>query len=249
MSINLDDFMDSEEVDIATNNITVAATGGTTSFKLEIDLLSKKTFTVNGVSFEMIGVKGGTFMMGPPDNSKHSETVNDFYIGKFEVTQKLWKAVMGSNPSKKWIGDDLPVEYVLIDDCRAFIDKLNKITGKEFRLLTIEEWEYAARGGVKSRGFVYSGSNNAIDVGVFDDTRIKPVGSKKPNELGIYDMSGNVGEFCIVKSDSGNKIKEQEKGGRYYQAAPYDKVWGGRGLDAELIIPYDSRGFRIAIDK
>lgn len=245
MSINLDDFRDSQEIDIATKIITVEATGATTSVKLGIDLLSKKTFTVNGVSFEMIGVKGGTFMMG--HNSKHSETVNDFYISKFEVTQKLWKAVIGTNPSKKWIGDNLPVEYVNIDDCFAFIDKLNQITGKKFRLLTIEEWEYAARGGVKSNGFVYSGSNNVKDIAVVSNTGgIVPVGSKLPNELGIYDMCGNVAEWCLVILGTGNKFEVQERGGPYYN--PYE-VWNYYGVKYIAERRNDFRGFRIAIDK
>ena len=123
---------------------------------------------------------------------------NDYYIGKYEVTQALWQAVMGNNPSN-FKGDNLPVEKVSWDDCQEFISKLNRITGKTFRLPTEAEWEYAARGGNKSRGYQYSGSNNLLDVAWFRDnsgSKTHAVGTKQPNELGIYDMSGNVCEWC-----------------------------------------------------
>ena len=123
---------------------------------------------------------------------------NDYYIGKYEVTQALWKAVMGNNPSN-FKGDNLPVEQVSWDDCQEFISKLNRITGKTFRLPTEAEWEYAARGGNKSRGYQYSGSNNLSDVAWYGGNSgdvTHAVGTKQPNELGIYDMSGNVREWC-----------------------------------------------------
>ena len=166
------------------------------------------TITVNGVSFDMRRIEAGTFMMGatpemeePNDDEKpvHQVTLtNNYYIGKFEVTQTLWEAVMDSNPSE-FKGSNLPVECVSWEDCQKFIGKLNHITGKNFRLPTEAEWEYAARGGKKSRGYQYSGSNNLSAVAwCWDnsDDRTYPVGTKQPNELGIYDMSGNVGEWC-----------------------------------------------------
>ena len=166
----------------------------------------------DGISIDMVRVEAGTFTMGATAEMKdpwkeekptHQVTLtNDYYIGKYEVTQALWKAVMGNNPSN-FKGDNLPVEQVSWDDCQEFISKLNRITGKTFRLPTEAEWEYAARGGNKSRGYQYSGSNNLLDVAWYDDwyddnsgDKTHAVGTKQPNELGIYDMSGNVYEWC-----------------------------------------------------
>ena len=166
---------------------------------------SNRTYTVNGVSFTMIAVKGGAFQMGATaehadyadSNEKpvHSVTLSDFYIGETEVTQELWDAVMGSNPSF-YTGNKCPVERVSWNDCQEFISKLNAFTGENFKLPTEAQWEYAARGGNKASGYLYSGSNNIGDVAWYNNNSTHAVKTKAPNELGIYDMTGNVYEWC-----------------------------------------------------
>lgn len=171
-------------------------------------------FTVNGVTFEMVSVGGGTFTIGATpeqgsdayDDEKpaHSVMLSSYSIGKTEVTQALWEAVMGSNPSY-FKGDNLPVENVSWEDCQEFISKLNTLTGQNFRLPTEAEWEYAASGGNKSCGYKYSGSNSCSAVAWYFDNsgrKTNPVGTKAPNELGIFDMTGNVEEWCSDWSGS-----------------------------------------------
>lgn len=168
-----------------------------------------KTFTVSGVSFNMIRVKKGTFTMGATSeqtgaasDEKPAHTVtltSSYYMGETEVTQELYQAVVGSNPSS-YSGTQKPVTNVSWNDCQTFITKLNNLTGLTFRLPTEAEWEYAARGGSKSKGYLYSGSNTIGDVAYYYDNRsgsgATNVKSKSPNELGLYDMSGNVWEWC-----------------------------------------------------
>lgn len=161
----------------------------------------------NGVSFKMVKVAGGNFTMGGTkeqgndagnvEKPTHNVTLSTYYIGETEVTQALWKAVMGSNPASHK-GDNYPVENVSWNDCQTFIQKLNQITGRKFRLPTEAEWEYAARGGSKSRGYKYSGSNYLNDVAWNSDncSSTREVKQKQRNEAGIYDMSGNVNEWC-----------------------------------------------------
>ena len=179
--------------------------------------MTVQTFTVNGVTFKMMPVEGGTFIMGsylfPSFSYTHEVTLSDFYIGQTEVTQELWIAVMGTNPShftsRNGYSDNLqrPVECVSWFHCQDFIEKLNKLTGKTFRLPTEAEREFASMGGNKSHGYYFSGSQNAVDVAWFfpnlpsqvegeEGFGTQPVGLKMPNELGLYDMSGNVYEWC-----------------------------------------------------
>jgi formylglycine-generating enzyme required for sulfatase activity len=158
--------------------------------------------------FEMVFVQGGTFTMGCTseqgsdcddwEKPTHRVTVSSFNIGKYEVTQAQWNAIMENNPSH-FKGDNLPVEYVSWDDVQEFIRRLNAITGKKYRLPTEAEWEYAARGGNKGNGYKYSGSNNIDNVAWYNENSSNtthPVGTKQANELGIYDMFGNVFEWC-----------------------------------------------------
>ncbi len=173
-------------------------------------------FTVCDVAFYMIPVEGGTFSMGATseqgsdassrEKPVHQVTVSSYYIGETEVTQALWLAVMGTLPSN-FTGMQLPVEQVSWEDCQAFIAALNAMTGQQFRLPTEAEWEFAARGGNMSMGYKYSGSDNLASVGWYSyndswDVRgtgyygTHPVATRNPNELMLYDMSGNVHEWC-----------------------------------------------------
>ena len=165
----------------------------------------------DSVNIEMVKVEHGTFEMGASRKMKYSKKsatpthrvtlTKDYYIGKYEVTQALWKTVMGDNPSS-YKNDKFPVCNVSWDDCQKFISRLNDMTGMHFRLPTEAEWEYAARGGNKSNGYRYSGSDEASDVAnsrkySMGGSYLDYVGNLMPNEIGIYDMSGNVYEWCL----------------------------------------------------
>ncbi len=177
--------------------INIIATGGD-------DIVTKTvTYEVDGVAFNMVSVEGGVFKMGSEsgnDDEKpvHEVKLKSFSIGQTEVTQELWETVMGTNPSK-WKSLKLPVENVSWNDCQTFITKLNTLTGQQFRLPTEAEWEYAARGGSQSKGYTYSGSNSLDEVAWYSSnsgSKTHEVATKSPNELGIYDMTGNVWEWC-----------------------------------------------------
>ena len=182
--------------------------------KNNLSVIETQTFIVNGVMFTMVQIEGGTFIMGATSEQgsnvdreempTHQVTLSSFSIGQTEVTQELWQAVMGNNPSE-FRSAKHPVEKVSWDDCQEFIMKLNALTGKGFRLPTEAEWEFAARGGNRSQGYKFSGSNNIDDVAWYDGNssgRTHDVATKLPNELGLYDMSGNVFEWCQDSYDS-----------------------------------------------
>jgi len=196
------------------------------------------TFNVNGVSFTMRAIEGGTFNMGATseqgtdaydwEKPVHEVTLSNYFIGQTEVTQELWIAVMGSNPSYYNTAPELPVERVTWNDCQTFISKLNEMTGKSFRLPTEAEWEFAARGGNLSRGYKYAGGDDINAMGWYwgnipshyggtTGYGTQPVATKLPNELGLFDMTGNVWEWC------------QDWYGNYSSAAQEDPTgpsWG-----------------------
>ena len=227
------------------------------------------TFTVNGVTFTMVAVEGGTFTMGATpeqgddalDGEKpaHQVTLSDYAIGQTEVTQALWVAVMGTNPSRFKDRPENPGELVDWNDCQAFITQLNQLTGKQFRLPTEAEWEYAARGGNKSQGYKYAGSNNVDEVAWYSDNcnSTQSVGTKKANELGIYDMSGNVWEWCQDYYGSYTSAAQTNPTG---PATGTDRIrrgvgWNGSSSSGrvshrssrEQTYKYNSQGLRLAL--
>ena len=220
----------------------------------------------NPDSIDMVFVEGGTFMMGctPEQGGEEvcdggeiparSVTVGGFYIGKTEVTQGLWKAVMGSLPSdsvssRYGIGDNYPVYYVSWYEAKEeFIRKLNAMTGKKYRLPTEEEWEYAARGGNKSKGYKYSGSNNPDDVAWHrgnSGKQARPVETRAPNELGIYDMSGNVYEWTSTSGETSWGYIRKYRGGSWQQNTESCRVSARIGFFPSTI--NNDIGFRLAL--
>ncbi len=254
-----------ERKDSANDLRTKESVEESTSFESEIGMNANSV--ISKLIANMVYVEGGTFMMGAnivkravgwfdfidkQDSAvydreadsdvkpAHQVTLSSFSIGKYEVTQEEWEAVMGSNPSR-YKGAKRPVECVSWDDCQEFIRKLNALTGKRFRLPTEAEWEYAARGGNRSQGYKYAGGNSIGSVAWFDGnagSETHPVGQKQSNELGLYDMTGNVCEWCqdwydasyYRKSPSTNPVNNTSasyrvnRGGNWFVSAGYCRV-------------------------
>ncbi len=219
--------------------------------------ISDQEYEINGVKFKMIAVEGGSFMMGATpgqgedarDNEKpaHKVTVDDFLIGETEVTQELWFAVMGNNPSHfKNDQGNFPVENVSWNDVQTFIKKLNEITGLQFRLPFEAEWEYAARGGKKSTDKKYAGSDDVDEVAWYDangEGKTHAVATKKVNDIGMYDMSGNV--FEMVQDLSSNSMYTLKGGSINNPKEAYIRV-SSRCAFA-LDFKAGSIGFRLAL--
>ena len=252
-----------EETNSSTENVNTQSSAPTVSGNYSSHASSSQRAAIDELLGNMVWVAGGTYTMGATseqgsdaysdEKPAHAETVGGFYLCKYEVTQKLWSAVMGSNPSY-WKGDDLPVESVSWNDCQEFISKLNELTNNKygFRLPTEAEWEYAARGGNRSRGYKYSGSDNVGSVAWYDGnsgSRTHAVGGKSPNELGLYDMSGNVCEWTASKwCDDYNSPRNSSlrvlRGGGWYYFAGFCRV-SSRGYGAPGY-RYDYGGLRLA---
>ena len=221
------------------------------------------------IAANMVAVEGGEFLMGAgPDDAEaanderpqHYVKVDGFQISRYEVTQAQWAAVMGSNPSRFSGCDDCPVERVSWNDTQEFIRKLNLQTGKSYRLPTEAEWEYAARGGNKSKGYKYAGGNDLGSVAWYGDnseSKTHPVGQKQANELGIYDMTGNVWEWCEDwYGDSSSSAQTNPKGpqsgsyrvlrgGSWGSSAEYCRVSGRSSYFPDSRI--NSGGFRLVL--
>lgn len=235
------------------------------------DRSSIESFNIRGVPFNMIYVEGGTFLMGATEEQEgsanykeqpvHPVTVSDYYIGQTQVTQALWEAVMGSNPSANRGNSQRPVEYITWYDCQDFVNKLSELTGKKFRIPTEAEWEYAARGGKFTHGYKYSGSNITDEVAWHEtnsDGKTQPVASKMPNELGLYDMSGNVWEWCndfyapypseALVNPQGPETGESKvmRGGSYFSSIDYGRV-SNRFTPPLLFFKAHPLGMRLAL--
>jgi len=250
--------------------ILFACTNANKIDQTENRILISETEKINSnkSGFEMVFIQGGNFMMGGndkiddggnpasriADECPHNVTVKDFAIGKYEVTQLDWFKVMGTRPSKQKDCDNCPVEQVSWDDIQEFILKVNSLQGENYRLPSEEEWEFAAKGGVKSKDYIYAGSNHANEVAWFKDNSSNnphPVGELQPNELGLYDMSGNIWEWLSDKKtpypcDSIGKIFESKllRGGSFSHRASSVRVIDRNARDSTMRLA--TLGFRLA---
>lgn len=217
------------------------STSTSTSRKLSADDWA----VIRQIADNMVYVDGGTFTMGATaeqgydakdyEKPAHQVTLSSYKIGRYEVTQREWEAVMGSNISQ-YKGDDLPANYVSWNDCQKFISKLNSLTGKKYRMPTEAEWEFAARGGNNSRGYKYAGSDDVGSVAWYEDNSGRTphaVGSKQPNELGLYDMSGNVMEWCQDYADNFSSYHQTDPKG---PSSGSDRIIrNGSGVDEDKL--------------
>ena len=250
----------------------MAATSGTVAQQTQKQPGDRTINLPGGVKLELVKVEAGTFEMSAKDGENNSNEVThsatltkDFYIGRTEVTQAQWKAMMGSNPSN-FKGDDHPVEKVTWNDAMEFCEKLNTSgrapKGWKYSLPTETQWEYAARGGKKSKGYKYSGSNDAGEVAWYwnnAEKKTHPVGQKKANELGLYDMSGNVMEWCLDDwKDESDKVTAEftrgndrgsslcaRRGGSWNDNANFSRSAGRNNCSPGIL--YDGLGFRVAL--
>lgn len=221
---------------------------------------AEKDRIIQNLINNMVYVEGGTFTMGATseqgsdayggEKPAHQVTLSSFSIGKYEVTQEEWEAVMGYNPSN-FEGAKRPVERVSWDDCQTFIRKLNQMTGKQFRLPTEAEWEYAARGGNQSKHYKYAGSSDIGSVawyGGYSGNWTHPVGQKQANELGLYDMSGNVREWCQDWDGEYSFSSQTNPTGPSSGSFRVSRggSWGGNAGDCRVSFRhYDAPGYRI----
>ena len=235
---------------------------------------NRVTINVNGITFTMVRVEGGKYRMGAMDQDKeadvgekpaHDVILSTFYIGETEVTQALWQAVMGENPSIYKEKPNNPVDAILWDDCQEFIKKLNEMTGLEFRLPTDAEWEYAARGGKQESNTLFAGSNNIESVAWYrgnafsDYTQVRssehgthPVKKKSPNELGLFDMTGNVYEWCadvykLYTSSTQTNPLITGKGQHVYRGGAFFSPPEDARITARRINPPGGSGFGLRL--
>lgn len=239
---------------------------------------TKIVFKINSVQFKMIKIEHGLFLMGKKANEpyagnyllSHPVYLSDYLIGETEVTQELYKAVMGElKPRSIYVeGDKIPMHRISWYECQEFISRLNALTQLKFHLPSEAQWEYAARGGNKSNGYIYSGSNDINEVAWYElnSGLMHPVATKKPNELGIYDMSGNLWEWCQDSYDSNNDFDEAEttaydpiivtsmtndkimRGGSYFNGQ-YDCSVYSRYIQYANTDNWMTDGFRIALTR
>lgn len=262
-------------LDVNFRDYNIKQVDGKTTYRLVLyydpdkpasSMVEIETITVNGVSFNMVKIAGGTFMMGDNESEiesgsekpAHQVSLSGYAIGETEVTQELWQAVMGSNPSK-YRGANLPVEQVNWDDCQTFIKKLNEITGRQFRLPTEAEWEFAACCGMKSRSSLHRRYNIIGKTTWYSENSGKKtheVKTMRANEFGLYDMSGNVWEWCQDKYEdykSGSQsnpvgtigFNRVSRGGSWYsnanQCRPAYRFW------RNPMVRFDDLGLRLAL--